>query len=86
MPVARAQRELSVRRGSRFVPSGYLAKLATFHNRQQRARNKGGLCDLVAEHISVNPYRNTMGLGDFSSAWPRDLAFCTGLEAGRDPW
>ena len=29
---------------------------------------------------------NTMGLGDFSSAWPRDLAFCTGLEAERDPW
>ena len=32
------------------------------------------------------PARNTMGLGDFSSAWPRDLAFCTGLEAERDPW
>ena len=58
IPMARAQREVSVRRGRRFVPSGYLAKLATFHNRQQRARNKGGLCDLVAEHISVNPYRD----------------------------
>jgi len=58
MPAARAQREVSVRWGSRFVPSGYLAKLATFHNRQQRVTDKGSFCDLIAERIGIHSYRD----------------------------
>jgi hypothetical protein len=58
VPAARAQREVSVRWGSRFVPGGYLAKLATFHHGQQRVTDKGGLRDLIAERIGINSCRD----------------------------
>ena len=58
MPAAWAQRDVSARRGSRFVLGGYLAKLATSHHRQQSVTDKGGLCDLIAERIGISSCRD----------------------------